>query len=65
MVNGLFFCVTLTNRREGHIPFLQTGAEAPVTDAEAGRVIPGWVGASVGDENAESCRVVRHSAFHW
>jgi len=29
MVDGLFFCATLTGRREGHTPFVQAGAERP------------------------------------
>ena len=66
MGDGLFFCATLTGRRRCHTPFEQAGAEMSDTSAEA--VKPGprcsweghfrWVGASVGDESAESCRVV-------
>jgi len=55
MVDGLFFCATLTGRRGGHTPFVQAGAETSDTGAEAvepyqallGRVIPRGVGASV------------------
>jgi len=52
MVDGLFFCATLTGRRGGRTPFVQAGAEMHDTGAEAvkpdpgsfGRVIPGlWV----------------------
>jgi len=35
MVNGLIFCATLTGRRGGHTPFVQTGAETSDTSAEA------------------------------
>jgi len=61
MVDGLFFCVTLTGLRGGHTPFLQAGAETSNTGAEAVKLDPGsyWVGAGVGDENAEACGFVR------
>jgi len=67
MVEGLFFCATLTGRRGGHIPFVQAGAETSDTSAEAVKPDPGssWaghsggVGAGVRDENAESCGAVR------
>jgi len=37
MVDGLFFCATLTGRRGGHTPFVQPqeGAETSDTGAEA------------------------------
>jgi len=35
MVDGLFFCATLTDRRGGHTPFVQAGAETSDTGAEA------------------------------
>ena len=35
MVNGLFFCTTLTSRKRGHTPFVQAGAETTDTGAEA------------------------------
>jgi len=65
MVDGLFFCATLTGCRGGHTPFVQTGTETPDTGAEAVEPDPGssWevhsgeVGA--GDESAESCEIVR------
>jgi len=65
MVDGLFFCATVTGRRGGHTPFVQTGAETPDTGVEAVKPDPGssweghsrWVGA--GNENAESCGVIR------
>ena len=65
MVDGLFFCSTLTDRSGGHTPFAQAGVETPVrrrlirTQALLGRATPGGLGAGVGDENAESCGVVR------
>jgi len=31
MVDGLFFCATLTGRRGGHVPFVQAGAETSDT----------------------------------
>jgi len=31
MVDGLFFCATLTDRRGGHIPFVQIGAKRPTS----------------------------------
>jgi len=52
MVDGLFFCATLTSRRGGHTPFVQAGAETSGTGAEA-------VGAGVVDESAESYRVLQ------
>jgi len=67
MVDGLFFCATLTGRRGGHTTFVQAGAEMSNSGAEAVKPDPGsfWeghsggVGAGVGDENAESCGDVR------
>ena len=35
MVDGLFFCATLTGSRGGHTPFVQAGAETFDTGAEA------------------------------
>ena len=57
MVDGLFFCATLTGSRGGHIPFVQAGAETSDAGAEAVKPEPGssweghsWgVGAGVGD----------------
>jgi len=62
MVDGLFFCATLTGRRGGHIPFVQAGAETSDTGAEVVKQDPGcsWeghfrrMGAGIGDENTES-----------
>jgi len=71
MVDGLFFCTTLTGRRGGHTPFVQAGAEKSDTGAEAakpdlhsswvisGGWVPAWrmkVRSLVGLSN--------HSAFH-
>jgi len=66
MVNGVFFCATLTGRRGDHAPFVQTGAETSDTGAEAVKPDPdcSWeghsegLGDSVGDKSAESCGVV-------
>jgi len=66
MVDGLFCCATLTGRRAGHTPFVQAGVETPDTGSDAVKLGPGsfWegcsggMGACVGDEKAESCRVV-------
>jgi len=48
MVDGLFFCATLTGRRGGHTPFVQAGAETSDTGAEAVTPDPGssWEGHS-------------------
>ena len=66
MVDGLFFCTTLTGCRWGHTPFVQAGAETLDNSVEAVKLDPGssWecrsrVGAGVEDENVESCEVVR------
>ena len=67
MVDGLFFCKTLTGRRGDQNPFVQAGAETSDTGAEAVKPDPGssWeghsrkVGTGVWNENAESCGVVR------
>ena len=46
MVDGLFFCATLTGRRLGHTSFAQAGAEMSDTGAEAVEPDPGssWEG---------------------
>jgi len=48
MVDGLFFCATLTGRRGSHTPFVQTGAETTDTGAEVVKTDPGssWEGRS-------------------
>jgi len=43
MVNGLFFCATLTGRRGGHTPIVQAGAET--SDTGEGAVKP-YLGCS-------------------
>ena len=40
MAGGLFFCATLTGRRGGHTPFVQTGAETSNTGAKKIKVGP-------------------------
>ena len=41
MVDGLFFCATLTGRRGGHTPFVQAGAATSKIAAEAVKPDPG------------------------
>ena len=41
MVDGLFFCATLTGHRGAHTPLVQTGAETSNTGAEAVKPDPG------------------------
>jgi len=41
MVDGLFFCATLTGCRGGHTSFVQAGAETSDTGAEAIKPDPG------------------------
>ena len=50
MVDGFFFCATLTDRRGDHTPFIQAGAETFVTSAEVVKPDPGssWEGHSRG-----------------
>jgi len=67
VVDGLFFCATLTSCRRGHTPFVQAGAETSETGAEAVKLNPVCsrrghprsVGADVEDESTECCRVVQ------
>jgi len=40
MVDGLFFCATLTGRRGGHAPFVQASVETSDIDAEAVKLDP-------------------------
>jgi len=72
MVDGLFFCATLTGRRGGHTPFVQAGAETSDTGAEAVNPDPsssweghswGWVPVSVMKMRSLVGLSV-HSAFH-
>jgi len=72
MVDGLFFCATLTGRRGGHTPSVQAGAETSDTGAEAVEPDPGssWEGHSGGwvpMSGIEMQRLVglfAHSASH-
>jgi len=50
MVDGWFFCATLTDGRGGHTPCVQVGVETSDTNAEAVKPDPGssWEGHSVG-----------------
>jgi len=50
VVDGLFFCATLTGHRGGHIPFVKTGAETSDIGMEAVKPDPGsyWEGHSGG-----------------
>ena len=67
VVDGLFFCATLTGRRGGHILFVQAGAETSDTGAEAVKLDPccswkghsGRVGADVGVNSTEFRKVVQ------
>jgi len=73
VVDGLFFCTTLTGRRGGHTPFVQAGAETSDTGAESVKPGPcssweghsgGWVPVSVMKmRNLVGLSV--HSSFHW
>jgi len=71
MVDGLFFCATLTGRRGGHTPFVQAGAETSDTSAEAVKPYSGssWEGHSgvwVPVSGMKMRNLVSvHSAFHW
>ena len=72
MVEGLFFCATLTDRRGDHAPFVQAGAETSDTGAEAVKPDRGssWEGHSGGVPvsviNMRSLVGLSvHSAFHW
>jgi len=73
MVDGVFFCATLTGRRAGHTPFVQAGAETSDTGTEAVKPDPassweghsgGWVLVSVMTMRSLVGLFV-HSAFHW
>jgi len=72
MVDGLFFCATLTGRRGGYTPFVQAERKhlTPVqrqlsqTQALLGRVIlGGWVMVS-GMKMRSLVGLSTHSAFH-
>jgi len=72
MVNGLFFCATLTSLGKGHTTFVQAGAETSDTAAEPvkpdprvlGRAILGeWVPVS-GMKVRIFVLLPNHSALH-
>jgi len=72
MVDGLFFCATLTGCRGGHTPFVQAGEETSDTGVEAVKpdprcsweVIPrGWVPVS-GMKVRSLVKLSNHSVFH-
>jgi len=73
MVDGLVFCATLTDRRGGHTPFVQAGAETSDTGVEAVKPDPGssWEGHSEGWVPVLGMKVrslvglSAHTAFHW
>ena len=72
MVDGLFFCATLTGRRGGHTPFVQAGAETPDTGAEVVKPDPGasWDGHSRGVPLSgmkmwSLVELSAHPALHW
>jgi len=73
MVDGLFFCATLTGRRGDHTPFVQTWAETPDTSADAVKSDPGssWKGHSGGWVPVSGMKMrslvgfSAHSTFHW
>jgi len=73
MLDGLFFCATLTGRRGGHTQFVQAGAETSYTGAEAVELDPGssWEDHSGGWVPASGMKMLSlvglsiHSAFHW
>jgi len=67
IVDGLFFCATLTDRRGGHTPFVQAGVETSDIGAEVLKPDHGspWqghsrrMGAGVGDKSTDSRGVVQ------
>ena len=73
MVNGLFFCPTLTGHRGGHTPFVQAGAVTSNTSAEGVKPDEGfsWEGHSGGWVLVSGMKVrslvglSAHSEFHW
>ena len=73
MVDGLFFCTTLTGRRGGHTPFVQARAKAAYTGAKTVKPYPGCsgeghckaVGSGIGMKLRSFLWLSNHSAFHW
>jgi len=73
IVDGLFFCTTVTGRRGGRTPFVQAGAETSDIGSEtvepnpgsSREVIPGgWVPVS-GIKMPSLVVLSAHFAFHW
>ena len=73
MVDGLFFCATITGHGEGHTPFIQAGVETSATSVEAVKADPGsslggsfraWVPVS-GMKMRGLLGLSTHSPFHW
>jgi len=71
MVEGLFFCATLTGRTGGHTPFVQERKHpTPVrrrlsqTQTLLGRVIPGGWALVSGIKVRGLVGLSTHSAFH-
>jgi len=73
MVDGLFFCATLTGRKGGHTPFVEAIMEACDPGAAAVKPDPGcferviqggWVPVS-GMKLRSLVSLSAHSAFHW
>jgi len=68
VVDGLFFCATLTGRRGGNTPFVQAGAETPDTGVEAPLFLGGhsvrWVPVS-GMKIRSLVGLSVHFALHW
>jgi len=65
MVDGLFFCATLTGRSGGHAPFAQAGTETYDTGAEAVKqdLLVSWASHSGGWVLVEG-KLSNHSTFH-
>ena len=72
MIDGLFFCATLTSRRRGHAPFVYAGAESPTpvrrwlswTHAVLGRAIPRGLVPMSGMKVRSLVVFSNRSAFH-
>jgi len=74
MVDGLFFCATLTGHRGDHTPFAQAGVEKSDAGAEAVKSLTvlgsSWEGHSgrgavSGMKMRSHVGLSAHSAFHW
>jgi len=72
MVDGLFFCATLTGHTGSHTPFVQVGAETSDTGIEAVKPDPsssweghsGWWVPVSGMKVLSLVGLSAHSAFH-